>query len=270
MGPYPIRVSDFRPALRASELNVRLAGGLWDLEVVRETGSTNADLAARARDGAPMGTVLVADLQTAGRGRAGRSWSAPAGSSLAVSVLLRPVDVAAERWGWLPLMAGVAVVDVVRRVAGVEGAALKWPNDVVVGDRKLAGLLAERVDTPAGPALVLGMGLNTTLTAQERPVPTATSLLLEGATETDRTRVLVAVLSELAERYVAWAAASGDAEASGLAAAYTALCATIGRDVRVELPGGEVLAGRADAVDDEGRLVVDGRAVSAGDVVHVR
>ncbi|NHC14670.1 biotin--[acetyl-CoA-carboxylase] ligase [Motilibacter deserti] len=271
MSPYPIRVSEIsRPALRASELNVRLAGSLgWDVSVLAETGSTNADLAVRAREGARAGTVLVADLQTAGRGRSGRSWSAPPRSSLAVSVLLRPVDIPAERWGWLPLLAGVAVAEVVRRVAQLE-ATLKWPNDVLVDDRKLAGLLAERVDGGVGPALVLGIGLNTTLTAEERPVPTATSLLLEGAAETDRTKVLVAVLSELGERYAGWAAAGGDPEASGLLPAYTGLCSTLGRHVRVELPGGEALTGRAEAVDTEGRLVVDGRAVSAGDVVHVR
>ena len=128
-------------ALRAKAL-----GGLWTaVDVVASTGSTNADLLARAvaAPDAPEGQVLVAEEQTAGRGRLGRSWTSVPGASLTFSVLLRPAPVQAGRRGWLPLMTGVAVASAVRAVAGLD-AVLKWPNDVLVGDRKLAGILAEQ------------------------------------------------------------------------------------------------------------------------------
>lgn len=185
-----------------------------------------------------------------------------------MSVLLRP-SMEAAAWGWLPLLTGLAAVDAVTSVAGLS-AALKWPNDIVVGERKLAGLLAERVRTPAGDAVVLGIGLNTTLTSDELPVPTATSLLIEGADQTDRTQVLGALLVALARRLGQWERAGGDPEASGLATAYRERCVTIGRQVRLELPGGQSREGVADDVDSEGRLVVDGLAAAAGDVTHLR
>ncbi len=240
------------------------------------TGSTNADLVALAAAGEPAGLVLVADEQTAGRGRSGRSWTAPPGSALTFSVLLRPHRAAAHL-GWLPLLTGLAVVDAVRSVTGVP-AVLKWPNDVVVptdgGEGKLAGILAERVGGPGGGAgaVVVGVGLNVSTTAAGLPVPTATSLLLAGADLVDRGVLLDAVLARLAERYRRWDGDAGlDAE---LAAAYRLRCATLGRDVRAELPGGGAVTGRAVDLDDAGRLLVrtgEGvRAVGAGDVVHLR
>ncbi|RZS90234.1 BirA family biotin operon repressor/biotin-[acetyl-CoA-carboxylase] ligase [Motilibacter rhizosphaerae] len=238
--------------------------GGFGLRVLPATGSTNDDLAALAREGAPDRTVLVADLQTGGRGRLGRQWEAPAGSSLAVSVLVRPA-LPVERWGWLPLLAGVAAVDAVAAV-GVR-AELKWPNDVRVGDRKLGGLLAEVVQ-PDG--VVLGIGLNTTMREDELPVPDATSLLLAGAERAERGPVLGALLVELDRRLRALEEAGGDPAASGLAAAYAERCGTLGRHVSLELPGGEVVEGVADAVDDQGGLVVGGRSFSAGDVTHLR
>lgn len=271
-----------RPPLNERALNRALArpGGLWRrIEVVAETGSTNADLAARARGGAEEGLVLVAEAQTAGRGRLDRTWTAPPRSGLAFSVLLRPTAPVA-RLGWLPLMAGVAVVDALRGFAEVEGitrggmrdAALKWPNDVLIGDRKLAGILAELV----GEAVVLGIGLNVSLRADELPVPTATSLALEDA-PADRDPVLRAILRELAVRYAEF---EREGEKATLRESYKAVCATLGRRVRVELPGGAAateegfLIGEAVDIDETGRLIVraaDGEhALSAGDVVHVR
>ena len=240
-------------------------GGLWSgVDVVARTGSTNADLAARARTGAPAGAVLVTDFQDAGRGRQGRSWVAPRGSSVAMSVLLRPRDVDPGRWTWLPLLAGLAVVEGLRRAADVP-AVLKWPNDVLVDGQKICGILAERVETPAGPACVVGMGINVWLAADELPVPTATSLTLAGST-VDRTVLLRALLEGLHAAYGAWRDGSPRDR-------YLALCDTVGREVRVELPRG-VLEGTAVDVDADGALVVasGGRhtAVTAGDVVHLR
>ena len=242
-----------------------------DHVVVEETGSTNADVAELARAGRPEGLVLVAEHQTAGRGRLGRDWTAPRGSGLTFSVLLRPTGVAAKRWPLLPLLVGVGVVEAVRRVARVD-AVLKWPNDVLVGDRKLGGILAERVDTPDGPAAVVGVGLNLALQESELPVPTAISLTLAGAVCTDRDIVLQAVLQGVAAHYLQWRDAAGDA--GHVLPAYRALCATLGRAVRVELPGGEYVEGVADDIDAAGGLVVVSpaarRVVTAGDVVHVR
>ena len=248
--------------------------GRWrEIVVVDETASTNADVAARARRGEREGLVYVAESQVGGLGRLGRAWTAPPRSGLTVSVLLRPPGVAAASWPWLPLLAGVAVAESVARISDLE-PDLKWPNDVLVGNRKLAGVLLERVDAPSGPAAaVVGVGLNVSLRAEERPVPSATSLALEGVAAPDRTVALRELLRVFAALYDAWVAAGGDAS-TGLAEAYSARCSTVGRDVRVELPTGEALRGRAVRVDAGGRLVVatsSGEvAVSAGDVVHLR
>jgi BirA family biotin operon repressor/biotin-[acetyl-CoA-carboxylase] ligase len=257
-----------RPPLREAALRRALLvpDGLWtDLRVVAETGSTNADVAAAARGGTPEGLVLVAERQTAGRGRLGRVWESPARAGIAASVLLRPTAVDPARFGWLPLLVGVALVEAVRRVADVD-ATLKWPNDLLIGDRKCGGILAEAADR----AVVVGIGLNTTLRAHELPRPDTTSLALEGAASADRDPLLRALLRALAMWYLRWRDAGGDAEESGLREAYAFHCATLGREVTVQLPGDERLQGTADAVDATGRLVVAGRALAAGDVTHLR
>ncbi len=264
----PLDVEDLTDAL------VR-AGGLWrELVVVPQTTSTNAHVAEAAHRGAAEGLVVAAEYQSRGRGRLDRGWHSPPGAGLTFSVLLRPLGVPANRWTWLPLLAGVAVAEATTRVAGVE-VGLKWPNDVLVGGRKLAGVLLERVGASSGPAAVVGVGLNVTTTAEELVEPSATSLLLEGATAYDRATVLRGVLSTLEGWYLRWRSAGGDTDASGLRAAYESRSVTLGREVRVELPGRTRLTGTAKAVDDLGRLVVrdsTGRdtAVAAGDVIHLR
>lgn len=259
-----------RPPLDAAALRSALVGpgSLWtDIVVTSSTSSTNADLAVVAGQGAPEGTVHVTDHQTAGRGRLDRSWEAPAGSGLAVSVLLRPTRVPAARWVWLPLLVGLAV-DATVNGFDVE-AGLKWPNDVLVGDRKLAGILLERVDTPSGPAAVVGVGINVSMRADELPVGTATSLAIEGASETDRTIVLRSFLRNLESLYSSWLGSDGD-PAAGIRDSYVRRCTTIGRQVRVSMPDGGSIEGEASGLDDHGRLVVGDQALSAGDVTHVR
>lgn len=263
-----------RPPLDAE----RLAGADPDLlpgltvEVVDEAASTNALVADRGRAGAGQGLVVVAEHQTAGRGRLDRSWQAPARSALTFSVLLRPTALA-RSWPWLPLLAGYAVAKALRG-AGFE-ASVKWPNDVLLADRKVAGILVERIETGSGPAAVVGIGLNVGMTADELPVPEATSLAL-GATDgaaPDRTDLLLALLQTIWEAYTTWEE-GGDLAGMQIADSYVAACATVGREVRVDLPSGEVLTGRASGIDPSGRLLVerDGvqTAVNAGDVVHVR
>ncbi|MFJ2031565.1 biotin--[acetyl-CoA-carboxylase] ligase [Streptosporangium sp. NPDC087985] len=260
-----------RPPLSQAALTRALVrpGGLWsDITVVDRTGSTNADLAAAARDGARQGAVLIAEAQFAGRGRLGRSWVAPPRSGLMFSVLLRP-DPSATKQGWLPLLVGLAAASAVRRVAEVD-VRLKWPNDLLIGERKLAGVLAERVDS----AVVVGVGLNVSVRADELPVETATSLAVEEAVCVDRDPLIRAILREIEIHYREWSQADGDADACGLRAAYLAMSATVGREVRVELPGERVLTGSATGIDHSGHLLVRSgggeQTLSAGEVVHVR
>lgn len=234
----------------------------WDVRRVVTTESTNADLASAARDGASEGTVIVADHQTAGRGRLGRVWEAAAGSGLTVSVLLRPQELEPSRWPWIPLMAGVAVADAVRALGLTP--SLKWPNDVQIDGSKLAGLLVERVETADGPAAVVGIGLNVTMTAEQLPIPDATSLLLQGV-KASREAVLAEVLDALDRAYDQLRL-----DANGLRESYVSACSTVGNDVSVSMPDGSTLTGLATDVDEHGRLVVDGHPITAGDVVHVR
>jgi len=285
-----------RPPLSATAVRaaVLASSALYtSVEVVGRTGSTNADLIAAARDGAAQGSVLVAEEQTAGRGRLDRSWQSQPGAALTFSLLLRPSGIAPAARGWLPLLTGVAVVGAIAAQTGVR-ASLKWPNDVLAGGAglagsavpagsaalagsgggagKLAGILAEQ----AGDAIVVGIGLNVSASRDELPSDRATSLWLAGAGSPDRQAILIAILREIERWYLSWTGGPvpGDATACGLRAAYLSACSTVSRDVRVELPGGGVLAGRATGVDTAGCLLVsaaDGvHAVSAGDVIHVR
>jgi BirA family biotin operon repressor/biotin-[acetyl-CoA-carboxylase] ligase len=250
-----------------------VAGSIWtEVKVVAETGSTNSDLLRLAADGAPQGLVIAAQSQTAGRGRQGRVWQNIPGAALTFSVLLRPRSAPPSSRGWLPLLAGVATATAVRSVTGVD-ARLKWPNDILVGDRKLTGILAEQT---TGDAIVVGIGLNVRGGAGELPVPTATSLELLGAGQIDRSELLAEILRRLERWYGRWVE-SGDADACGLRPEYLRQCATIGRTVRISLPGDRSLVGTAVDVDRTGRLVVrtdspggDLVPVSAGDVIHVR
>jgi BirA family transcriptional regulator, biotin operon repressor / biotin---[acetyl-CoA-carboxylase] ligase len=272
-----------------------LAPPWTSVEVVAATGSTNADLADAAREGAAgAGAVLVADHQQAGRGRLGRVWTEPPRSSVIVSVLLvpgaPPNPVPRRRWSWLPLLTGLAVTDALVHTAGLD-ARLKWPNDVLVdappgapsprGWHKVCGVLAEVVPTPTADAIVVGLGLNVSQRQEELPSATpggvpAGSLLTLGSATIDRDIVLRAVLRALGTRWTAWLDAGGDPRASGVAAAYRERCATIGSPVDVHLPGDQHLVGVAEGVDDDGCLLVrpdDGSAVhalAAGDVVHLR
>ncbi len=265
-----------RPPLAAEPLRRALLtpGSLWsELEVLDSTPSTNAVLVERAATDATSGVVLLAEHQTSGRGRLDRTWVAPPRSGLTLSVLVRPYDVPVQRWPWIALLAGLAVAAVLGSAAGVK-ASLKWPNDVIIGERKVAGILVERVEAgPYPPAAVIGIGLNVSMSAAELPVETATSLVLEHARTTDRSVLARAILRALEGLLGDWQRSGGDPE-GGLLAAYTQACSTIGRDVTVALPGGGEVAGLAVGVDASGRLAVStaaGRQLfGAGDVVHLR
>ncbi len=273
-------------------------GGLWRaVEVAERTGSTNADLLARALAGAPEGVVLAAEEQSAGRGRMGRTWVAPPRAALTFSLLVRPATVPPARRGWLPLLAGVAVASAVTAVTRVQ-TRLKWPNDVLAGPAKLGGILAEAT----GDVVVIGVGLNVSAEPGELPPPgpgalAATSLRIAASAAPqiaapaapaapqiaapaapaapEREPLLIAILTGFERWYQAWCRADGDPERCGLRAGYTELSGTIGRHVRAELPSGQVLSGLAAGVDLDGRLLLrvpSGAVVpvAAGDVVHLR
>lgn len=262
-----------RPPLDVTGLRDALTGqnGPWrTLDVVEETGSTNADLLARAAAGEDIdGAVLLAEHQTAGRGRHGRHWSAPARSQLSLSVGVAADTVPTEGWGWLTLATGVAVADAIAELSGPP-VGLKWPNDILAGDGKLAGILAE-VAAPK-QVIVVGLGLNVSMTPEEAPDPAAVSLAMLGASVVDRNIWADKVLRHLAARFAAWRAAGGGDEA--LASDYRRHSCTLGVPVRADIPGGRRVEGVAEAIDDTGRLIIkteDGSVtVSAGDVTRLR
>ncbi|HEY6801354.1 MAG TPA: biotin--[acetyl-CoA-carboxylase] ligase [Agromyces sp.] len=275
------------------------------LEYVSSTGSTNDDLRAAATgpDAAawPHGSVIVTDDQTRGRGRMGRTWLAPTGKTLAISVLLRPELVGGRplpsgAYGWLPLIAGAAMTEAVRRAvdaaaasriddeadddgSGVLDVVLKWPNDVLVSGYKICGILSELLPAPesdqATPAVIVGAGLNLTLDEHDLPTLTSTSLLLATGVQPDPDQVLADYLSGFLSLVRAFAEQGADAAASGIASRVSDLCGTLGAEVRVVLPGDRQLLGVAERLDADGRLLVrdandEVQAVAAGDVTHLR
>jgi BirA family transcriptional regulator, biotin operon repressor / biotin---[acetyl-CoA-carboxylase] ligase len=257
-----------RHRLHVASLREEVAGMPWrHVEVIDETGSTNADLLARAAAGEDIdGLVLIAEHQTAGRGRSGRSWSTAPRAQIALSAGVSAAGVPSDKWGWLPLAAGVAVIDTVVGQTGVE-VGLKWPNDVLSSGGKLAGILAE-VAAPR-PLIVVGVGLNVTLRADEVDDPMAISLAGLGVAAPDRQQLASRLLSELGRRVAQWRTADQQ-----LAADYRARSLTIGAVVRAILPGDREVVGVARSVDDQGRLCIESEGriveVSAGDVVHIR
>jgi BirA family biotin operon repressor/biotin-[acetyl-CoA-carboxylase] ligase len=268
----------------------------WPVQVVDVTGSTNADLVDAARAGERGPRVLAARSQTAGRGRLGRRWQSASGASLAVSVLWAPA-VPQPAWTWLPLVVGLGVLDACASSGAVVGGgagavALKWPNDVVVveeegtsgdggaadgarrGLSKLAGILSEAVAAPAGPLVVLGVGINLADPDPGAAGGAATSLARAAGRDVGFEELLPVLLAALRVRLQHWEAAGGDAVVSGVAEDYRARCTTIGRRVSASTPGG-VRQGIAVDLDADGALLLHGPRglpvrVSAGDVEHVR
>jgi BirA family biotin operon repressor/biotin-[acetyl-CoA-carboxylase] ligase len=257
---------DHRPPIDPTAAAAGTGG--WRIEVIEQTASTNIEVENRFRDGDTEGLVLVAEHQTSGRGRMGREWVTPPRSSLTLSFLLVPEGIPAERWSWLPLLTGVAAADAVRRVTGVD-VRLKWPNDLLAADgRKIGGILLERVEDDGLAAAIVGVGINCSQRPEELPIPEAASLQMVTGDPVDRLTLLAALVEDLGIRYDEWRAGTD------MRPAYLERCATPGQDVKVAVPGGEVL-GRAVDVDAGGRLVVrtdagEEQHLGAGDVVHVR
>ena len=232
--------------------------GRWRVEWHSTLDSTNRYALDAARSGAADGLVVVADVQTAGRGRLGRTWEAPPGASLLVTVLLRR----SGDPGRAVMAAGVALADAIEVVAGID-AWLKWPNDVVRNDRKLAGLLAE-VD---GDALAVGAGCNVNWDAfPDELADIATACNLEAGHPVDRDALLDAFLDQFDHAL---------ARGAAIVPHYRSRLTTIGREVRVQHVRDDDLVGTVRGVTDDGALVVrdaEGQEhiVVAGDVLHLR
>ena len=247
------------------------------LEYLPETGSTNTDLLALAVNSPELWgdfSVLLTDNQTAGRGRLDREWVTQPGSALAVSVLLRPVSFGIEKFGWLPLLAGLAMQRAVASLVEDAEVSLKWPNDVLVAGEKISGLLAEVL--PDGKGVVIGAGLNLNQSKDELPIETATSLRLHGVQGFELDDVLVRYLASFKRLYEEFSDAKGNAEESGLHEAILDASSTIGAKVLVMLPDGSDFSGTGAGLDQDGRLLValsdpvEIRAVAAGDIKHLR
>ena len=245
------------------------------LQVIDHTASTNADVVRAVMttpDDWPHLSVLLTTDQTHGRGRIDRHWTTPPGSALALSTLVRVPDLPVHARGWIPLIAGAAMAEAVSNQLDGQLIGLKWPNDVLVDGGKICGILAEVV--PGHPdAVVIGAGVNTRMTREQYPVPSAISFAAFGIT-CDDDRLMADYLTWLDKHLADLVAADGDAVAAGVHAAVEKQCTTIGRIVSVQLPGGETLGGRARRLDHDGRLVLWAEGaevvVGAGDVVHVR
>ena len=284
-------LADARRPLRASVVRSLLlapAGPLARVEVLDRVGSTNRELIARLHaepNAWHSPSMLVADHQDDGQGRAGRTWQTPPRAALTVSFALQP-DGPISSFGWIPLLAGLGTVTALRATAGVP-ASLKWPNDLMVPApdgtdldgwgraRKVGGILSELVETSAGRVVVVGIGVNVSQAPGELPVPSGSSLALAGAREVDREILLVAFVAALDDLMGRWREHDGDVHAAGLAAEVATVCSTLATRVRVELPGGDEVTGTATRLGPDGALVVVDDTgtewhVRAGDVHHIR
>ena len=257
-------------------LRTRLLGRL--LHILDETASTNTVAMRLGHDGAPHGAIVLAERQTAGRGRLGRSWHSPGGVNLYASILLRlpPREQRLARWlSWIPLITGVAAVHGLLRVSPLR-ASLKWPNDLLVGSRKLGGILSESHLAQRNAFVVVGLGVNVNLAAQDLPGElrdVATSVYIETGMRLHRASLLCALLDELEPRYERLVTTP-----DAVIEEYAAHCATLGREVRVQLAEGREVEGRAIAISQDGALVLVGQqsgramavSIRAGDVMHLR
>lgn len=249
-----------RTPLDEAEINSKITP-YWRVSVVELTGSTQNDLLQLVESNNALdGQVIVTEYQSSGRGRLDRTFEAPAQSALLFSFYIKPRKQRTE-WGFIPLIAGLSLLRAITTIDTAMNVSLKWPNDLIINEKKCAGIIAQT--TTEG--IVLGIGLNVSMTLEELPVLNATSLVIEGSTITDRNFLLSHILNTFAELFEAWE------EGSELLNEYANASSTIGKVVRIDLPGGENIEATVARISHLGELVLDdGRHVSAGDVIHLR
>jgi BirA family biotin operon repressor/biotin-[acetyl-CoA-carboxylase] ligase len=232
--------------LKVAEINSKVAQ-YWSVSVTEETASTQIDLANNFE----AGKVLVAEYQSAGRGRLDRKFEVPPRKGLTFSFCIS----ADKDFGWIPLITGGAVARAINNYLGEARVEVKWPNDLLINSKKLAGILSEKTRD----GVIVGVGINIFQTTEELPIPNAISLSM--IAEIDRSNLLTEILNELGE-----ALSNLDLEKSR----YRELCATIGRPIRATLPNGEIIEDTAIGISEEGALVLNSREISVGDIVHLR
>ena len=241
------------------------------LHVLPETPSTNTAAIALAQKGAAHGTVVVAERQTAGRGRLGRSWYSPAGANLYCSVIVRqtPGPTQLTEWlSWVPLLSAVAAARAIQEVAALQ-ARLKWPNDILLGQRKLGGVLCESSGSHTqGTFVVVGIGINVNTAQDAFPDDLrdlATSLAAEAGHPFDRAALLASLLLELERSESLLLGQPAD-----LKHEYMRLCSTLGRHVQISLADGEIVEGRADSINPDGSLRIIQNGANAGTILDLR
>jgi BirA family biotin operon repressor/biotin-[acetyl-CoA-carboxylase] ligase len=260
--PTVLGVGTLRRPLDALRINSALGDCYWRVSVVDITGSTQNDLATEVRNGNSRDRdVLIAEFQSAGRGRLDRRFFAPERSALLFSFFVRPLRDSAD-WGWLPLLAGQAVATAIETHCNLGHILkLKWPNDILMDEKKVAGILSERVDSPDGPGIIIGIGINVDIRQDELPVTTATSLYLQGCIECNRDDLLVTVLRNFSRYLRRWESKDGE-----LLQEYKVASATIGQRLRIEPQVGAIRESMAVGIDPSGALILsNGEHLTVGD-----
>ena len=232
----------------------------WRVSVVDLTTSTQNDLADLVNSSlAKSGELIAAEFQSAGRGRLDRTFEAPHQSALLFSFYLEPKRSAGD-WSFISFLAAISMQEVISNFLD-QPVTLKWPNDILICEKKVAGILAQQ----AGNGVIIGIGLNVSMSAEELPVPTATSLLLAGSKQLDRNYLLVEFVNNFQQKFIQWEVGHD------FVTDYQKVSATIGREIEVEVPGRESVSGMAQSISPQGALILgDGTAINVGDVVHLR
>lgn len=248
--------------LDIAEIISALGSGYWRVHHFNLIDSTQRALVSAVTAGdASAGDVYLAEYQSAGRGRGNRSFESEPGEGMLLSAVISPTGQPENRWGWVPLLTGVAACSAIVKATGVT-ANLKWPNDVMVDENKLGGIIAEKI----GEKIVIGIGINCLQDEMRLPVPGSTSLQIHSSEPVRREKLVIEFLRELKRICDEWESKPFPVENK-----YRQLCSTLERDVRLTLPDGRELVGRAGAISSSGGLVlVDGQEFIAADVTHLR
>ena len=245
-----------RAYLDESAISAALPSNYWRVRVLEEVESTQDEL---KNELVSNGDCVVAEFQSAGRGRLDRKFDSIPNVALLFSFYIEPTR--SSEWGWIPLIAGVAIARALNEATDSENFQTKWPNDVICESGKVSGVLCERY----GKGIIVGIGINVSTELPELPVPTASSIFIASGVELDRNPLMAKVLQGFEELYGRWELGAD------LVPTYRALSQTIGSDVEVSLPDSRKIRGRAIGVDGEGRLKLEsGDLISVGDVLHLR
>jgi BirA family biotin operon repressor/biotin-[acetyl-CoA-carboxylase] ligase len=248
-----------REALNESAMNTTLFGSYWRVSVFQSLASTQSELIGK--ENLQHGDVFVTEFQSAGRGRLDRTFEATESSALLFSLYLEPKPDKLE-WSAIPLLTGLSLVNALKSLDGKVATSLKWPNDLLIGDKKVAGIWVEARDS----GVVVGIGLNVDMNKSELPVPAATSLAIENFAELNRNVILPEILKNFALTIELWESGSSIAMEQ-----YRQVSSTLGKEVEVHLPSGEILNSRAMGINERGELqLASGARVNVGDVIHLR